>query len=102
MAAKSTKTKLSPAPGVLVIEPEEKQTKTASGIYLPDSSDEKPQRGKVLEVGPDEISESGATKSSHAEKGDTVVYKKWGGNEVKVDGKELLFVKFDDILAVVK
>ncbi len=101
MATKKTKMNYSPAPGVLIIEPEEKQTKTASGIYLPDSSDDKPQRGKVVAVGSDEVTDSGATKSPHAKVGDTVVYKKWGGNEVKDEGKDLLFIKFDDILAVI-
>lgn len=101
MVNTKVKINLTPAPGVLVIEPQEKETKTASGIYLPDSSDEKPQRGKVLAVGSDEILDSGEKRSSYANVGDIVIYKKWGGNEVKIEGKELLFVKFDDILAVV-
>lgn len=96
------KTKLQPSAGYLILKPEDKQTKTASGIYLPDSSDEKPQMGTVLEVGSDDITDSGAKKISPAKKGDKVVYKKWGGNEVKIDGVDYLFAKFDDILAVVK
>ena len=94
------KPNLKPAAGYLLIEPVEKETKTASGIYLPDSAEEKPQKGKVLAVGADEITDSGAKKSSPAKVGDIVIYKKWGGNEVKVGGREYLFAKFEDILAI--
>ena len=97
-AKKST---LKPAAGYLFIEPAEAQSKTDSGIYLPESAtDEKPQKGKVLAVGDSEITDHGATKKSPVKVGDYVIYKKWGGNEVKIDGKEYLFVKFEDILAV--
>ncbi len=95
------KLNLQPTAGHVVIEPQEKQTKTASGIYLPDSADEKPQMGTVLAIGADEVTDNG-TKKAPAKVGDTVIYKKWGGNEVKVEGKEYLFAKFDDILAIVK
>lgn len=94
------KLNLKPTPGNVVIEPQEKQTKTASGIYLPDSADEKPQMGVILAVGNDEVTDSGI-KSAPVKVGDKVIYKKWGGNEVKVEGKEYLFAKFDDILAIV-
>ncbi|MFC1649372.1 co-chaperone GroES [Patescibacteria group bacterium] len=100
MAAK--KTSLTPAAGHLIIQPEEAETQTASGIYLPDSGGEKPQRGKVIAVGADEVTDSGTTRKSPVKKGDVVIYKKWGGNEVKLDGAEYLFAKFDDILAIVK
>ena len=95
------KVRLNPAPGVVILEPQSAQTKTASGIYLPDSASDKPQKGKVLAVGPDEVLENGTKRKAFVKAGDTVVYKKWGGNEVKLDGKDLLFVKFEDILAVV-
>ena len=98
--AKKTKLSLKPSAGYLLIEPLEAETKTASGIYLPDSAGEKPQKGKVLAAGADEITDSGAKRTSPAKVGDVVIYKKWGGNEVKVGGKEYLFAKFEDILAV--
>ena len=98
---KKTKLNLKPAPGYLVLEPMEAEEKTASGIYLPDSASEKPQRAKVLAVGGDEVTESGLKKKPTAKVGDVVVYKKWGGNEVKIEGKDYLFAKFDDILAIV-
>jgi len=94
------KLNLFPAPGYLLIEPLEAETKTVSGIYLPDTAGEKPQKGKVLAVGNDETTDSGAKRSAPTKAGDIVVYKKWGGNEVKIDNKEYLFAKFEDILAI--
>lgn len=93
---------IKPAAGYLLIEPEEIERQTSSGIVLPESHDEKPQKGKVLAIGPDEITDSGKTIKSPCTVGDEVVYKKWGGNEYKIDDKELLFIKFEDILAVIK
>lgn len=90
---------LKPTAGYLVIEPLEKEVKTASGIYLPENSSEKPQMGKVIAVGSKTYSENHEVESP-AKVGETVLYKKWGGNEVKVEGKDYIFVKFEDILAV--
>lgn len=104
MAAKKKTTKklnLQPTPGYLIIEPQEKEEVTASGIYLPDSASDKPQKGTVIAVGDDEITDTG-NKKSPAKIGDKVIYKKWGGSEVKIDGVEYLFSKFDDILAIEK
>jgi chaperonin GroES len=102
MKAKTTKSKLNlkPAAGYLLIEPLEAETKTASGIYLPDTAGEKPQKGKVLAVGEDEITDSGAKRSAPVKVGDIVFYKKWGGSEVKIGNIEYLFAKFEDILAI--
>ena len=93
---------LQPLPGYVLVEPGEVQKQTESGIYLPDSHDEKPQQGKVLAVGGDWVTEYGATVKAPAKKGDTVIYKKWGGNEVKIGDVEYQFLKFEDILAIVK
>lgn len=104
MKKEKSKLKLNvfPTAGYLLIEPLEAETKTASGIYLPDNASEKPQKGKVLAVGEDEVTESGKERKSPAKIGDTVIYKKWGGNEVKIDGMEYLFSKFEDILGIEK
>jgi len=91
---------LKPLAGYVLIEPVPKETKTASGIVLPDSADEKPQEGKVLSCG-DDLVEEGKTIKCPVKTGDKVVYKKWGGNEIKADGKELLLIKFEDLMAVV-
>ena len=91
--------KLQPTQGYLLLEPIEATQKTSSGIYLPETHEEKPQQGKVLAVGPDETK-----RKAPAKVGDTVIYKKWGGDEVKlsITGKEYIFVKFEDVLAIVK
>ena len=101
MTKTTSKLNLKPAPGYLVIEPPEAEEKTTSGIYLPDTASEKPQQGKVLAVGDDEVIDFGDKRRAPAKVGDVVIYKKWGGNEVKLRGVEYLFAKFDDILAVV-
>lgn len=94
--------KLQPAAGYILIEPGETERTTPSGIVLPESHEEKPQKGKVLAVGPDEITDSGIKRKSPCQINDWVVYKKWGGNEYKVGEKEYLFIKFEDIMAVEK
>jgi chaperonin GroES len=94
--------KIRPTAGHVLIEPQEAAKRTSSGIYLPETaSGDKPQQGKILAAGPDEIVDEDVKKTSPAKKGDIVIYKKWGGNEVKIDGKEYLFVKFEDVLAVI-
>lgn len=85
----------------VLIEPLQKDEVTASGIVLPDSAKEKPQEGKIIAVGEGKI-EEGKLVPIPVKVGEVVVYKKWGGNEVKVDGKELLLVRAEDLLAVVK
>ena len=95
------KTNIKPSAGYVLITPLDAEEKTVSGIYLPESASEKPQKGKVISVGTDEITDSGAKKKAPAKIGDEVIFKKWGGTEVKVDGIEYLFAKFDDILAIV-
>ncbi len=102
MRTKSRKTdaRLQPTAGNLLIEPLEIQTQTESGIYLPDTAEKKTQKGKVLAVGPDELTDSGKIRKSPVKVGDTVIYKQWGGSEVKIGSKEYLFAKFEDILAI--
>lgn len=89
-----------PLPGYVLVEPAKAEKKTASGIYLPESHEEKPQYGTVLACG-DEALIDGAKVSCPVKKGNTVIYKKWGGNEFKIDDVEYQFLKFEDVLAVV-
>lgn len=91
---------LKPTAGYVLIKPAEVVKKTPSGIVLPESHDEKPQKGKVIAVGPAEMTDSGKKRKAPCQKGDTVVYKKWGGNEYKIGEVEYLFIKFEDIMAV--
>ena len=100
---KQTKLGIAPTAGYILIEPFEAETKTSTGIYLPETANpEKPQKGKVLAVGGPEITEKGIKKDPPANVGDEVVYKNWGASEVKIEGKEYLFAKFEDILAIIK
>jgi chaperonin GroES len=91
---------LQPMPGYILVEPAAVEKKTASGIYLPDSHDEKPQHGTVLTCG-DAIYQDGQELKCPVKKGDSVLYKKWGGNEFKIGDTEYQFLKFEDVLAVV-
>ena len=77
------------------------ETTTASGIVLPDTAKEKPQMGEVIAVGEGFGSNDGRENKMIVKAGDRVIYKKWGGNEIKIDGQELLLVEQKDIMAVV-
>lgn len=87
----------------VLVKPLEAQEKTASGIILPDSAQEKPSMGLVMAVGDGELDDGEIVKNSIVVKvGDKVMYKKWGGNEVKVNGEDWTIVEQKDILAIVK
>jgi chaperonin GroES len=102
MATQLDVSKLSPMPGYVLVKPAETEAMTASGIYLPENNNEKPQHGTVLAVG-GSVWESGVKEvKSPVKVKDNVIYKKWGGNEVKIGDVEYQFLKFEDILAVVK
>ena len=88
--------------GYCLVEPSNAETQTKSGIYLPETAQEKPAQGTVLSIGEDLILESGKVVSAPVKVGDIVIYKKWGGDEIKVDGKELKLVKFDDLMAIME
>lgn len=90
-----------PLSGYVLVKPEAAETKTASGLYLPETAQEKPAMGTVLAIGDDLILESGKTIKSPVKVGDMVYFKKWGGDEIKVGGQELKLVKFDDLMALV-
>ena len=91
--------KLKPLGDKIVVERLEALTQTAGGIFLPDSAQEKPQEAKVLAVGPGRTLENGSVAPLDVKKGDVVLFSKYGGTEVTVDGKELLILKESDILA---
>ena len=99
---KSSKVSIKPLMGYVLVEPSEADTKTASGIILPESAQEKPAQGTVIAVGEDMVFENGKVLKASVKVGDKVVYKKWGGDEIKVDGKELKLVKFDDLMAILE
>jgi len=86
---------------VLVKRLEEERT-TAGGIVIPDSATEKPIRGKVIAVGKGKILEDGSVRSLDVKAGDQVLFGKYGGTEVKIDDEELLVMREEDILAIIK
>lgn len=86
----------------ILIEPLKQERTTASGIVIPDTAKEKPQEGRVVVIGPGARDERGERIPIDIKIGDRVLYKKWGGNEVKYEGKEYLIVKAEDILAVLQ
>lgn len=94
--------KVQPLPGYILVQPAVVETKTASGLYLPENSAEKPQHGTVLAVG-DSVWESGVKEIKAPVKvSQTVIYKKWGGNDFQIEDLEYQFLKFKDVLAVIK
>ncbi|MBT3249597.1 MAG: co-chaperone GroES [Candidatus Pacebacteria bacterium] len=93
--------KLQPLAGYVLVEPAKADEKTSSGIYLPSSNEEKPQYGTVLACGEPRY-EGGQKIECQVKKGDQVVYKKWGGNDFEVNETEYQFLKFEDVLAIIK
>lgn len=93
---------IKPLAGYVVVEPVETQQQTEAGIFLPQTNEEKPQMGTVRAVSKSYTNESGAEIKCPVKKGDVVIYKKWGGNEIKVSSKEVQVLKYEDLIAVVK
>jgi chaperonin GroES len=98
----ASKLKLKPLGGRVIVEPIEQEEVTAGGIILPETAKEKPQEGKILAVGPGERDEDGKRIPLEVAIGDRVLYAKYSGTEVKVDGRKLLILRESDILAVVE
>lgn len=98
----SKKTNIQPLFDNVLIRPQDAETKTASGIILPDSVKEKPQVGVIMAIGEGKISPKGEKHPMVVKVGQSVMYKKWGGNEVKVNGEEWTLVSQEDILAIVE
>lgn len=94
--------KLKPLGDRVVVKPSESEEKTKSGIVLPDTAKEKPQEGKVVAVGSGKRDESGKKIPPEVKVGDKIIYSKYGGTEIKMEGKEYLILREDDILAIVK
>jgi len=103
MAAKSTNStnKIQPLFDNVLIKPLEADTKTASGIILPDSAKEKPQMGEIVAVGEGKVSPKGDKHPMVVKVGQKVYYKKWGGTEIKVNNEEWTILSQEDILAIV-
>ncbi len=84
----------------VVVKRADAETKSSGGIIIPDTAGEKPQQGEVIAVGPGGRDEAGKLIPIDLKKGDKVLFGKWSGNEVKIDGKELLIMKESDVMGV--
>ncbi len=92
---------LKPLGGRVVVEPVEQEEVTAGGIVLPETAKEKPQKGKVLSVGPGDRDDKGNRIAMDVSVGDVVLFAKYGGTEIKIDGKKLLILRESDLLAII-
>jgi len=95
------KLNIKPLDDRVVVEPDAAEETTAGGIVLPDAAQEKPQRGKVVAAGPGKLLDSGNRGELSVAVGDTVIYGKYGGTDIEIDGRELKILNESDILAKV-
>ncbi len=93
--------KIKPLADRVVLKPQEEESKTKSGIIIPDTAKEKSQKGKVLSVGPGKFSKGEIVPLS-VKVGDIVLYKEYGGEEIKMDGEDVVIIKEEDILAIIE
>jgi chaperonin GroES len=101
-APSKSKTKVRPLGEKILVKRAESETKTKSGLFLPESAKEKPQQASVIAVGDGKMLDSGTRAPFQVKVGDKVLLSKWGGTELKLDDQELLIVSEDDILAVIE
>jgi chaperonin GroES len=94
--------KLKPLGDRLVVKPKEQEEITASGLVLPETAKEKPQQGEILEVGPGRRDDDGNRIEMDVAKGDIVLYAKYAGTEIKMEGEKILILKESDVLAVLE
>ncbi|MEZ6255548.1 MAG: co-chaperone GroES [Patescibacteria group bacterium] len=96
------KTNIKPLADYILIQPLDAETTLPSGIVIPDTAKEKPQEGKVIATGPGKVNSKGEKTEMQVHVDDVVMYKKWGGTEVKFNGKDMLLIKEEDVLAIVE
>ncbi len=94
--------KLRPLHDRVIVKRLEEERVSAGGIVIPDSAAEKPTRGKVIAAGPGRVNDEGKVRPLDVKAGDTILFGKWSGTEVKIDGEELLVMKEEDIQAVIE
>ena len=94
--------KLKPLHHRVLVERVEQEDRTKGGIIIPDTAQEKPMEGKVISVGGGARNENGQVVALDVKKGDRILFGKWSGTEVKIDGKELLIMKESDIMGIIE
>ena len=92
--------KVRPLNDRILIKRVDEETRTAGGLYIPDSAKEKPQQGLVVAVGSGKVQEDGSGRKLDVKEGDKILFSKYSGNDIKIDGTEHLILREDDILAV--
>ncbi|MDR3197938.1 MAG: co-chaperone GroES [Planctomycetaceae bacterium] len=97
----SKKINLKPLDDRIVVQPVEAEEKTSGGLYLPDTAKEKPQRGTVIAVGPGKLLDSGERAALSVAIGDEVIYGKYSGSDIEIDGQEIKILRESDVLAKV-
>ena len=100
--AKKAKQKIRPLHDRVIVEREEEERTSAGGIVIPDTATEKPIRGKVVATGNGKILDDGTVRPLDVKKGDKVLFGKYSGTEIKIDGDELLVMREDDLMAVIE
>jgi len=98
----SQSNKIRPLQDRLIVERIEGEEKTASGLFIPDNAKEKPQQGKVVAVGKGKVREDGTLQPLDLKKGDKILFGKYSGTEIKIDGNEYLIMREDDVLGVLE
>ena len=98
--ATASAVKIKPLADRVVVKPLDETEEMRGGLYIPDTAKEKPQQGKIVAVGPGRVSDDGSRVDMELKKGDKVLYGKYSGTEVTVDGEEYLIVRESDVLAV--
>ena len=93
--------KIKPLQDRVIIKRLEEEQKTVGGIIIPDTAKEKPQQGKIMAVGPGKVMDNGTRLEMTVKDGDTVLFGKYSGSEVKIDGDEVLIMREDDILGII-
>ena len=94
--------RLKPLHDRIVVKPVEEDEKTSEGIIIPDTAKEKSQRGKVIAVGPENVAKGGSLISLAVDEGDRILFSKYGGTEVKIEGEEYLIMREDDVLGIIE
>ena len=94
--------KLKPLGDRLIVQAIEEEQTTASGLVLPDTAKEKPQKGKIVAIGDGKLDENGKRIPLEVKEGDEVLYSKYGGTEIKIDGEDLLVLRESDVLALIE
>ncbi|MAE65407.1 MAG: co-chaperone GroES [Phycisphaeraceae bacterium] len=100
--ATATKTKIRPLDDRVLVKPDEAEDVTTSGIYLPEGAKEKPMQGSVVAVGPGKLSDDGKRTPPSVKKGDTVVYGKYGGTEIELDGVQHMIMRESELLGIIE